>query len=415
MVTVSVQVQNKTFYAVIGYYPNGQKKRKQKWVSTGIKSDGNKKKATKIAEKLREDFISNLENLSNISDSKKDDILFCDYMLKWLEMIRHKIEETTYVGYSRIVKGKIYKYFNEKQIMLSELKPLHIIDFYESLYKENLKGTTVVSYHANIRQALDYAVKTELINSNPATRVDRPKAEQYIASHYNQEELNRLFEVVKDTIMEVPVCIAAFYGLRRSEVLGLKWDAIDFENKTITIKHKVVTVFDDDPDSKSATKLMTKDRTKNKSSYRTLPLVPDIENILKYAKKMQEYHQSICKKGYNLKYKDYICVNPLGELMKPDYVTHEFHDIVTNKDNGLRHIRFHDLRHSCATLLQSKGVNLRFIQAWMGHSSYQTTERYANLDSTSKELSASVIQDNLRIGVQEKNALDCDSKTFSQK
>jgi len=413
MVTVSVQVQNKTFYAVIGYYPNGQKKRKQKWVSTRIKSDGNKKKATKIAEKLREDFISNIENLSNISNSKKDDILFCDYMLKWLEMIRHKIEETTYVGYSRIVKGKLYNYFNEKQIMLNELKPVHIIDFYEFLYKENLKGTTVVSYHANIRQALDYAVKTELINSNPAIKVDRPKTELYIGSHYNQEELNQLFEAVKDTIVEIPICITSFYGLRRSEVLGLKWDAIDFENKTITIKHKIVTVFDNEENGKNTMKLIAKDGAKNQSSYRTLPLIPDVENILLYKKKLQEYYKSVCKKSYCSKYKDYICVNPIGELIKPDYITRKFGEIA--KNNNLKHIRFHDLRHSCATLLLTRGVSLRDIQAWLGHSSYQTTERYAHLDSSSKQSSANAIQNVLSIPTIKKDILDLPSNISNKK
>ena len=95
---------------------------------------------------------------------------------------------------------------------------------------------------------------------------------QFIADYYNEEELNNLFKVVKDTSLELIVYLTAFYGLRRSEVLGIRWSAIDFENKTITINHKVVTVTDENENSKAKTKTITKRKTKNKSSYRTLPL-----------------------------------------------------------------------------------------------------------------------------------------------
>lgn len=131
-------------------------------------------------------------------------------------------------------------------------------------YSKGLKGTTVTKYHANIRKALDYALQTDLISNNPAIKVGRPQQEQFIADYYNEEELNNLFKVVKDTTLELIVYLTAFYGLRRSEVLGIRLSAIDFDNKTITISHKVVTVTDENENSKT--------KTKNKSSYRTLHL-----------------------------------------------------------------------------------------------------------------------------------------------
>ena len=126
--------------------------------------------------------------------------------------------------------GKLYRtkeYFTKNPVMLVDLKPVHILNFYNWLYSQGLKGTTVTKYHANIRKALDYAVQTDLISNNPAIKVGRPQQEQFIADYYNEEELNNLFKVVKDTTLELIVYLTAFYGLRRSEVLGIRWSAID--------------------------------------------------------------------------------------------------------------------------------------------------------------------------------------------
>ena len=246
-----------------------------------------------------------------------------------------------------------------------------------------------------------------------AIKVGRPQQEQFIADYYNQDELNKLFKVVKDTTLELIVYLTAFYGLRRSEVLGIRWSAIDFENKTITISHKVVTVTNEDKEVKKKTKIITKSKTKNKSSYRTFPLFKEIENLLLYTRKMQEYYASIFKDSYNKQYKGFVCLDELGNLRKPDYISHKFKQILRNND--LREIRFHDLRHSCATLLVKKGIPLREIQDWLGHSSSKTTERYTHLDSSTKINSASAIEKalsfntNADIKANKKDILDLDS------
>jgi integrase len=330
-------------------------------------------------------------------------------------MIKHQVEESTYTGYKRQIEGRLKKYFTEHSILLEDLKPVHILDFYNSLYSEGLKGNTVVKYHANIRKALDYAVQRDLILSNPAIKVGRPQQEQFIADYYNEEELNNLFKVVRDTPIELIVNLTAFYGLRRSEVLGLKWSAIDLKNKTITISHKVITVTDESENARNKTKMITKNKTKNKSSYRTLPLFKEIEELLLYTKKMQEYYKSQFRDSYNNQYRDFVCVDEMGNLRKPDYVSHKFKQIL--RKNNLREIRFHDLRHSCATLLVKKGISLREIQDWLGHSSSKTTERYAHLDSSSKIKSASAIEKALSFSSNienegiKKDILDQDSNT----
>lgn len=277
------------------------------------------------------------------------------------------LDKPTYASYSFCIKSKIVVYFDEffPGLALCDLTPKHIQDYYTYEMKERkVSANTVIHRHANIHKALKYAVKIGLINSNPSDRIERPKKEKFVGSIYNQEELEHLFEVVKGDPIELAVILGAFYGLRRSEVVGLKWNAIDFKQKTITIRHTVTQVT---LDGKS--QIIQKDRTKTKSSYRSLPLIPPFEELLYRLKAQQEMNRKICGKGY---------------------ITQHFPLVL--KKNGLRKIRFHDLRHSCASLLYANGVSLKETQEWLGHSDISTTSNiYTHLDFSSKIASANAI------------------------
>lgn len=165
-------------------------------------------------------------------------MLFADYMELWLEVVRNSIEKTTFSSYTQMVKGKIVPYFRKTGVKLGELQARHIQSFY--LYElKTVSASTVIHEHANIHKALKYAVKMDLIPYNPADKVERPKKQKYIADYYRLEELEQLFEATKDHPYSLLIQITAFYGLRRSEALGLRWDAIDFERNTITIRHSL--------------------------------------------------------------------------------------------------------------------------------------------------------------------------------
>ena len=145
-------------------------------------------------------------------------------------------------------------------------------------------------------------------------------------------------EAVRGTKLEIPVLMGAFYGLRRSEVLGLKWDAIDFEANTLEIRHILTQAY---LDGKKV--IVQADRAKNKSSLRTLPLVPQIRDRLLELKGRQETYRKLCGRCYNKEYLGYLCVDEVGNIFRPNYISEAFPRFL--KANGMRPIRFHDLRH----------------------------------------------------------------------
>ena len=147
-----------------------------------------------------------------------------------------------------------------------------------------------------------------------------------------------MFTVVKGTKLEIPVLFAAFYGLRRSEVVGLKWSAIDFEKNTISITHTFTSCY-----SNGKRVEVPRDRTKNESSKRTLPLVEPVKKRLLELAKEQKENMRLCGECYCKDYEGYICVNEIGKIIKPDYISETFPKVL--EENGLRRIRFHDLRH----------------------------------------------------------------------
>ncbi|SDA31461.1 Phage integrase family protein [Ruminococcus sp. YE71] len=121
-----------------------------------------------------------------------------------------------------------------------------------------------------------------------------------------------------------------------------------------------------------------------------MPLMPIVEQALIAEREKQAEMKQVFGKSYNKKYEEYICVDALGELIKPNYVTDHFQVVL--KNNGLRKIRFHDLRHSCASLMLANGVQMKLIQEWLGHSDIGTTSNvYSHVDSESKKLSAAAI------------------------
>ena len=365
MVAEHLREKKGYFYAVLNY-TDAHGNRKTKWIATGLAVKGNKKRAEAFLQEQRRSFQEDVPITG--------DVLFADFMGQWLTVIKSSVAVTTFASYSNMVKKVIVPYFRERQIALQELSAKHIQDFYLKEL-ERVSASSVIHYHANIHKALKYAVKLDLISSNPADKIERPKKERFMANFYDADEVNRLFEISKGTKLEIPILFGAFYGMRRSETLGMKWDAIDFERDTITIRHTLTTVA---LDGKRIT--VAEDRTKNKSSMRTLPLVPFVKERLLELKAEQEENRRLCGRSYVKDYTGYVCINEIGDIIKPNYVSCGFPKLL--EEHGLRRVRYHDLRHSCASLLLTNGVPMKQIQEWLGHSDFGAAANiYAHLDS----------------------------------
>jgi len=384
LVAGHLTLKNGRYYAVLNYR-NAGGQRKTKWIALGLPEKGNKRKAEAELARLRAEF----EPPKEVGDLSSD-MLFADYLLEWLEIAKGRLAVATYSSYAAMIKKPVGPYFRQRNLTLRELEARHLQMFYSEMLRK-VKPNTVIHYHAIIHSALKYAVKTDMLVQNVADKVDRPKKNSFQPVFLSAEEMQKMFEALRGTKLELPVLVAAFYGFRRGEVLGLKWDAIDFERGTISVIRTVTTITLDGKQTE-----IEQQSAKTKSSLRTLPLIGSFREYFLQVKEAQELNKQICGNCYNHEYDGFVFVDELGERMRANYLTSAFPKFL--ESHGLRRMRFHDLRHSCASLLLANGVPLKHIQEWLGHSDFTTTANiYAHLDYKSKITSAQAMETGLAL------------------
>lgn len=379
MVTGSIYERKGIYYAIVSYYVDGR--RKQKSVSTGLPVKENKRRALEFLENLKRTYETK-ESMENMDGSR---LLMTDYMDEWLKIVKPLVERATYKSYDNMVSARIRPHFEKLNLLLTEVEPKHIKMLYDEILEQGYTTNTVIHYHAVLHQALAYAVKNDYILSNPADRVKRPKKNKHISSFYTKEEILTLLDIAKDDPIYIPIVLSAYYGFRRSETLGMRWSAIDFENKTITVNHKVTELTEN-----GKTIVYAEDKLKTKSSYRTLPLIPVVEEKLLEHKAKLERNQKLFGNSYCKEYMDYVCVDEMGKLFRPNFVSDHFGWLL--KKYGLKKLTFKELRHSCASMLVAEGIPMKSIQEWLGHSNFSTTaDIYSHIDYHAKQQSAAAI------------------------
>ena len=248
-------------------------------------------------------------------------------------------------------------------------------------------ANTVIHYHAVLHRAFNQAFKDGIIDANPFDRVERPKKNKFHGDNYSEEELLRLLETTRGDPIYPAIMLAGCLGLRRSEALGIRWSRIDWEHKTVLLDTKII---EHDKDGRKA--VIPVEEMKNKSSRRTLPIPNQVFEMLSSLRDSQAVCRKMFGKSYNHDFDDYVCVTQLGDLFRPSYVTQHFTELLKKYD--LRRIRFHDLRHTFASILISQEVPLINVSNFLGHSDISTTANiYAHLDRASKQVSADVMSE----------------------
>ena len=371
--TGHLQIKRDKYYMVLDRYENG--KRKQQWLATGLNAKGNKRKA----EQMLREKLTEVEQEVAKPQQAESNLTVADCVRHWLTKAQRRVDEVTYRGYLQTAQTQVLPYFDANALRLSECTAEVLQGYFDEKFKSGrldgkggLSPKTLRHLRGILSLAFDEAIKEKRFASNPCQFVELPRKERYEAHFYSAEQLRQLFSVMQDDPMLPLVRITALYGLRRSEVLGLKWDSIDFENSLVLIRHTVC---------KMVTKV-EKDKTKTESSRRGFPMTEEARAIFLAAKAQEEENCHLFGKGYQRN--DYVFKWPDGRPFEPDYVTHHFAKVLAR--NGLPHIRFHELRHSCASLLLNNGCNLKDVQEWLGHSDIQTTANiYGHLDTARKQ------------------------------
>lgn len=371
--TASIQTKGDRYYTVIRYKDNDTNKWCSKWVSLGLSVSGcNKRKAEQRKYEVLAEWSEKLN-----SDGKE---YFSSYLTEWVESVKSSVSYSTYVTYKKTVVNVIAPYFKDKKIKSCDLKPFNIQDFYE--YKMNVDGvtaSTIHHYHANISKALKDAVRLEKIPKNPASNVVLPKKEKHVANCYTAEELNTLITKTMGSNLETVILLAAWFGMRRGEIIGLKWEHIDFEAKTLS----VVGVMSDKGMSGSRIKnLHYVPHTKTKASIRSFPLDEQMLTYLRSLKEKQDKRKN--SQGYNHSWDDFVCVKPNGDIISPDYVSRRFPQVCVQC--GLKRLKLHELRHTnISLLLNNANTSMKELQEWAGHSTFSTTaDIYSHVQTNSK-------------------------------
>lgn len=352
------------------------RKRGNKWYYSyeAFDSNGNKKRYERVGGKTKKEAHQKLNEALYKRDCgfvESDNTLLKDYLNDWLmNYVKPNRKENTYFKYKGIIKNSINPIIGS--IQLRNLKPIHIERLLNFNKEKGIKNTTLQSIFVTLNSALNRALKLQLINTNVCKFVDRPKREKFVAETLSIEEfstiLNSLSDNYNDYIMKLALTMTLELGLRRGELAGLTWDNIDLENNKIKIINNLI----------KTNAGVTVTTPKTEESKRTLIISDSLVSMLKQHKKILNQNRLKYGEFYkkdnifnNTKY-NFIFIWENGIYIDPNYWTHRFSRIL-KKLNINKKIRWHDLRHTNATLLLSQGIDFKTIQIRLGHADINTT------------------------------------------
>ncbi|QWH51273.1 site-specific integrase [Bacillus mycoides] len=334
-----------SFVLDIGPHPETGERR-QRWFS-GYKTK--KEAQTDLAKKITE-----LNEGTFVDPSK---ITLKEYLIEWLEIKKMSVEKSSLSRYQSSINTHIIPSIG--MVPLHKLNVMHIQKCYQSGLNSGIANNTILFQHRVLRAALNLAVKQNIISRNPATLAVIPKTEKSSIQTWIEAEVKQFLLHSQESRYHIGYLLAITTGMRLGEVLGLRWQDVDFNNHTVTINQ---TLGHDNKIKTSA---------KNNSSKRTIPIPLEVIEELKRRK--LQINKDKLRIGPAYHDLDLITCNNLGKVTTRSTFTSHFNKVIENA--GIKKIKFHDTRHTHATLLLKQGVHPKVVSERLGHSDISLTLR----------------------------------------
>ena len=356
-----------TIVIELGRDPRTGKRKRFKKAFRGTKKEAEKELARLLAE---------IEKGTYIEPTK---LTFGEYLLKWLDDYgRPNLAPSTFDSYQRIIRKHIIPALST--VPLAKLHPLHLQGYYSDKL-QNLSQRTVQYHHRIIREALNHAVKWQLVSRNVADAVQAPRAKRPEISVPGFQEIQRLLEAARDHQDYALICTAIFTGMRRAELLGLRWQDVDTNMGTISIQQTLQRL----PDQG-----FFYTEPKSQKSRRQVLIPPVLVEIVKEHRRRQLEN----KVRLGGEYQNHGLVFPKqdGRPEDPSNISHRFKALVDRL--GLSGLRFHDLRHLHATILLAQGIHPKVVQERLGHQTVTLTlDTYSHVIPTIQKEVVEKLQD----------------------
>jgi integrase len=353
--TGGIRKQGKNSWEVrlyLGKDPNGRRRYKSHTVR------GGKRAAQSELARL----LNTVQEGNYVTPSRLTLALFLE---KWLaDYARQNVAAKTFERYAELLRHHVIPILGH--YLLPKLDPLHIQTLYSMLLengrrdgKGGLAPQTVVHCHRVLRKALKQAVKWQLLIRNPAEAGDPPRAEHREMNTLHEQEVATLFDAVRGTRLELPFVLAVTTGLRRGELLGLRWRDVDLEKETLAVRQSI-------EQTKNG---LTFKEPKTRRGRRVVAL----PNVAVEALRRHRTEQAKRRLALGAAYEDQglVLTRLDGRPMDPAETSKAFARVVAR--TGLRRVSFHGLRHTHATLLLRANVHPKVVSERLGHATVGVT------------------------------------------
>lgn len=302
-----------------------------------------------------------------------------DFLSEWLKTVQSSRSQGTYTLYCWTVRKRITPYIGK--IKLMSLKPDRVQRFYHHLQDEGLSNHAVHVTHKTLRVALNHAIKLGLIARNPCSGTTPPKPKQTEMKFYDDKQVRILLDkalAIGDRLYQL-YYLAIHTGMRQAELMGLKWQDVDWDHSTLQVKRQVRHF--------TGGKYVFS-KPKSKSGNRTIILGKQALELLRDHKKAQEKMIATSRNGWEEL--DLVFASRVGTPITASNIRRDFRKLL--KESGLPKIRFHDLRHTAASLMLNHGIPVLIASKRLGHSKPSVTiDIYGHLMPSKQEEAADLM------------------------